>query len=93
MSMHNKQIKHAELTINGKWIHARITKFDDLDADEYMVVFRNSDGAKDISFYKWESLALEKYQTFLEKHFQYFPFKKNIEMEISNIEDSFNNPH
>ena len=97
MTMHGKTIKHAELTINKKWIHARITKFDhDPDTfgeEEYMVVFRNSEGAKNISFYKWESLALEKYQTFLKNHFQYFPFKKNIEMEISSIENTFNDPH
>ena len=102
MTMHSKQIKHAELTINDKWIHARITKFDyspdTFGDDEYMVVFRNSDGAKDISFYKWESLALEKYQTFLENHFRYYTFnflslRKNIENEISSIENSLNDPH
>ena len=92
----SKTIKHSEVTINNKWIHARITKFDPIpntaEDQEYMVVFRNSEGVKDITFYKWESLALEKYQKLLEDNFLNFPFKQKVESEISVAENYLHDP-
>ena len=96
MNMHGKQIKHAEVNIGNKWVHARVTKFDydpkKWGETEYMVVFRNSEGGKDITYHKYESLALDKYQEFLEKHFLDFAFKRKIEAQISNCENYLYDP-
>ncbi len=80
------RIKNTEVHIDNKWVAARITKLD-LDPDtleaDYMVVFRTSEGAKDITHYKYESLALEKYQSLIEDNFLNYPFHEKIKAEVS----------
>ena len=85
MTTGTKQIKHCEIHVDNKWMAARVIKLDS-DPDsfnwDYMVVFRNSEGAKDITHYKYESLALEKYQSLIEDNFLNYPFYEMIRAEV-----------
>ena len=96
-----RTIKHAEVNINGKILHARITKFeggygkpDYLTELPYMVVFRESgrEPKKDITFHKYESMALDKFQEFLEKYFLNFPFERKVKNEIAQCDEYLYDP-
>ena len=92
-----RTIKHAEVNINGKILHARITKFEgESEKTElpYMVVFRESgrEPKKDITFHKYESMALDKFQEFLEKYFLNFPFERKVKNEIAQCDEYLYDP-
>jgi|21_taG_2_1085346.scaffolds.fasta_scaffold03730_2 hypothetical protein len=71
-----------EVHIDNEWMAASVTELVGKTIDnEWMVVFRNSEGAKDIVNYQHKNAALEKYQYLVDKHFINYPFQEKAKAE------------